>query len=99
MKGALRQPHIIAHPVMGDEEDTYELYSETDPLPYPKAGNGVPLSPESDDLAFMIDDDVKTFSHVWKWERSDLFGKENIPVDGAMGLGWRSRLVESLRVH
>lgn len=84
--------------MVGDDEDTYELYSETDPLPYPKAGNGVPLPPERDDLAFLIDDDVKTFSHVWNWDRSELFGKENVP-DGEMGLGWTSRLVESLRVN
>lgn len=99
MKDALHHPHITAHPVAGDDEDTYELYVETDPLPYPKAGNGVLLPPEHDDLALLIDDDVQTFSHVWNWERSELFGKEHIPVDGEMGLGWRSRLVESLRVN
>ncbi|MCJ1463583.1 hypothetical protein MMC07_002191 [Pseudocyphellaria aurata] len=98
MRDVLRYPNATAHLGGGDDEDTYVLYSETDPLPYPKAGNGVPLPPERDDLAFLIDDDVQTFSHVWNWERSELFGKENIPVDGEMGLGWRSRLVESLRV-
>lgn len=99
LKDTLYQPIVTAQLMVGDDEETYELYSETDPLPYPKAGNGVPLSPESDDLAFLIDDDDKTFSHVWKWERSELFGKENIPAEGEVGLGWRSRLVESLRVN
>lgn len=82
-----------------DHDDTYELYSETDPLPYPRAGNGVRLPPESDDLSLLIDDDVQTFSHVRHWERSELFGKENMLVDGENGLGWRGRLVESLRVN
>lgn len=98
MKDVLRYPNATAHLVAGDDEETYVLYSETDPLPYPKAGNGVPLPPERDDLAFLIDDDIQTFSHVWNWEKSELFGKENIPFDGEMGLGWRNGLVESLRV-
>ena len=37
-----------------------------DILPYPKAGNGIPLPPESEDLEFLIDDDVVTFSHTWR---------------------------------
>lgn len=34
-------------------------------LPYPKAGNGIVLPPESDDLEFMVDEDTVTFSHSW----------------------------------
>lgn len=45
-----------------DVEDYYEEEME---LPYPKAGNGIVLPPESDDLAFMLDDDTAAFSHSW----------------------------------
>lgn len=74
------------------EEDTYDLYAESDPLPYPKAGNGIPLPPESEDLAFLIDDDAVTFSHCWDWDQSDLldFGQ----IDGAHNIGWAGALVD-----
>lgn len=62
-----------ANPITGNDDDSYDLYSESDPLPYPKAGNGIPLPPEEDDLAFLIDDDVVTFSHCWNWDRHELF--------------------------
>ncbi len=69
-----------------EEEEIYDLYPASGPLPYPKAGNGVPLPREKDDLAFLIDDDAITFSHVWSWNRRDLFG-ENEREKG-MELGW-----------
>ena len=54
-----------------DEEEFY-VYVEPDPLPYPKAGNGLLLPPEDDDLDILIDEDIVTYSHLWKgpggWE-------------------------------
>ena len=54
-----------------DEEELY-VYVEPDPLPYPKAGNGLHLPPEVDDLDILIDEDIVTYSHLWKtplgWE-------------------------------
>ena len=55
------------------EEDFYATYVPADPLPYPKAGNGIVLPPEEDDLELLIDEDVVSYSHSWK-ER--------------LGLGW-----------
>ncbi|MCJ1252049.1 hypothetical protein MMC30_009287 [Trapelia coarctata] len=45
--------------------DAEEYYEEEMELPYPKAGNGIVLPPESDDLAFLLDEDITTFSHSW----------------------------------
>ena len=54
-----------------DEEELY-VYVEPDPLPYPKAGNGLLLPPEDDDLDILIDEDIVTYSHLCKgpagWE-------------------------------
>ena len=54
-----------------DEEELY-VYVEPDPLPYPKAGNGLLLPPEEDDVDILIDEDIVTYSHLWKgsagWE-------------------------------
>ncbi len=54
-----------------DEEELY-VYVEPEPLPYPKAGNGLLLPPEDDDLDILIDEDIVTYSHLWKgpagWE-------------------------------
>lgn len=33
-------------------------------LPYPKAGNGIVLPPESEDMEWLLDDDYETFSHT-----------------------------------
>ena len=58
---------------VGEEEEAevYE-YIEPEPLPYPKAGNGIVLPPEEEDLALLIDEDIVTYSHLWKgphgWE-------------------------------
>lgn len=44
-----------------------ENYEAVDTLlPYPKAGNGIRLPPESEDLAVLLDDDTGTFSHRWE---------------------------------
>ena len=48
--------------------DYYGFYPEIGPLPYPKAGNGVRLPPECDDIEILIDDDETTFSHQWNWD-------------------------------
>lgn len=54
-----------------EEEELY-IYVEPDPLPYPKAGNGLLLPPEDDDFEILIDEDIVTYSHLWKgptgWE-------------------------------
>lgn len=60
------------------EDEVHRLYAESAPLPYPKAGNGVPLPPENEDLALLIDKDMATFSHVWNWNASNLFGTEQM---------------------
>lgn len=72
----LRVPNFLTDIAPGDEEnDLYgPIYSESGPLPYPKSGNGIPLPPESDDIGFLIDDDVVTFSHSWCRPGGDLFG-------------------------
>ncbi|KAA6415302.1 MAG: hypothetical protein FRX48_00017 [Lasallia pustulata] len=44
-----------------DEESEYEEL-----LSYPKAGNGIKLPPESEDLAVLVDDDTVAFSHTWR---------------------------------
>ncbi|KAL8650806.1 MAG: hypothetical protein Q9226_004985 [Calogaya cf. arnoldii] len=56
-----------APPVEEEEED--ETFFE---LPYPKAGNGVPLPSESESLALLIDEDVGVYSHVWDWDKKGL---------------------------
>ena len=43
-----------------------ELIEDDYVLPYPKAGNGIRLRPESEDMAILLDDDTTTFSHTWK---------------------------------
>ncbi|MCJ1432462.1 hypothetical protein MMC27_001818 [Xylographa pallens] len=59
-----------------------EYYEEEEVLPYPKPGNGITLRPESEDLAFLLDDDTVTFSHSW------LEGPEMVPVgNGLMEMG------------
>jgi hypothetical protein len=74
---------------MAEEDEIYDLYPGSGPLPYPKAGNGVPLPREKDDLGFLIDDDAITFSHVWGWDRRGLF--EGFQRDGGMGSSWGGR--------
>lgn len=39
-----------------------ESYEED--LPYPKAGNGIILPPETEDLEWLLDDDCQAFSHT-----------------------------------
>ncbi|MCJ1473777.1 hypothetical protein MMC13_002428 [Lambiella insularis] len=52
-------------PLKAELAEVEEYYEEEDVLPYPKAGNGITLRPESEDLAFLLDDDTVTFSHSW----------------------------------
>ncbi|KAL8677276.1 MAG: hypothetical protein Q9186_006287 [Xanthomendoza sp. 1 TL-2023] len=59
-------------PTAPAEEEEDDLYPESDPLPYPKAGNGVPLPSESDNLGLLIDEDVGVYSHVWDWDKKGL---------------------------
>ncbi|KAL8778335.1 MAG: hypothetical protein Q9213_007465 [Squamulea squamosa] len=63
--------HFVDPTVPIDEEDD-DLYPESEPLPYPKPGNGVPLPSEGDNLALLIDEDVGVYSHVWDWEKMNL---------------------------
>lgn len=67
-----------------EEEDTADYYGlyypDNDPLPYPKAGNGVRLPPENDDIGILIDDDEATFSHRWNLD---------VPTAGAARYGGR----------
>ena len=64
-------PPVQVFEATGDEEELY-VYVEPDPLPYPKAGNGLLLPLEDDDLDILIDEDIVTYSHLWKgpagWE-------------------------------
>ncbi|KAL8825369.1 MAG: hypothetical protein Q9170_007819 [Blastenia crenularia] len=50
-----------------EDDESYDLYPDSENLPYPKAGNGVPLPPESDYLDLLKDDDNKVFSHFGGW--------------------------------
>ena len=72
-------------------DNVYEPSTEPDYLPYPKAGNGVPLPPEKDDLAFLVDDDVVTFSHCLHWDRQKLHGSG--VAWGDVEMGWEQSLV------
>lgn len=68
------EPRPLPVPIQSslDEEEYIEIYVEQEPLPYPKAGNGLVLPPEDGDTALLIDEDVVTYSHSWKsthgWE-------------------------------
>ncbi|KAL8949578.1 MAG: hypothetical protein Q9222_004326 [Ikaeria aurantiellina] len=53
-----------------EEDESYDLYPDSETLPYPKAGNGVPIPPESASLALLIDEDTKVYSHIWDWHRN-----------------------------
>ena len=53
----------FASTAIAEAEDGY--YEEDDALPYPKAGNGIQLPPESEDMNVLLDDDTVTFSHSW----------------------------------
>ena len=62
------EPRPLPAPIQSgmDEEEYVEMYVEGEPLPYPTAGNGIVLPPENDDMAFLIDEDVISYSHSWK---------------------------------
>ena len=82
--------HIIQ--VEDEEVEVYE-YIEPEPLPYPKAGNGIVLPPEEEDLGLLIDEDIVTYSHLWKgphgWEgpKGMRFPWPEGPLGGGMGGG------------
>lgn len=77
-----------------DEEELY-VYVEPEPLPYPKPGNGLVLPPEDDDFDILIDEDIATYSHLWKgpagWEGPHgmrwPFPQSGIGVMGAHQIG------------
>lgn len=68
------EPRPLPVPIQSslDEEDYIEIYVEQEPLPYPKAGNGLVLPPDGEDMALLIDEDFVSYSHSWKgshgWE-------------------------------
>ncbi|KAL8921775.1 MAG: hypothetical protein Q9208_005532 [Pyrenodesmia sp. 3 TL-2023] len=55
-----------------EDDESYDLYPDSEVLPYPKAGNGVSFQRESDFLSMLIDEDVGVYSHVWDWKRRGL---------------------------
>ncbi|KAL8908668.1 MAG: hypothetical protein Q9171_005350 [Xanthocarpia ochracea] len=70
-----RRKRPITHfvdPTAPVDEEEEDLYPESEPLPYPKAGNGVPLLSEGENLALLIDEDVGVYSHVWDWDKRGL---------------------------
>ena len=81
--------------IMQVEEEEVEVYEyiEPEPLPYPKAGNGIVLPPEEEDLGLLIDEDIVTYSHLWKgphgWEgpKGMRFPWPEGPLGGGMGGG------------
>ncbi len=68
------EPRPLPVPIQSslDEEEYIEIYVEQEPLPYPKAGNGLVLPPDEEDMALLIDEDIVSYSHSWKgshgWE-------------------------------
>ncbi|KAL8740336.1 MAG: hypothetical protein Q9184_008506, partial [Pyrenodesmia sp. 2 TL-2023] len=56
-----------------EEDESYDLYPDSEILPYPKAGNGVSLTRESDYLSMLIDEDVGVYRHVWDGKRRGLY--------------------------
>lgn len=65
--------HFVDPTAPAEEEDeSYDLYPNSEVLPYPKAGNGIPLPRESDYLSMLIDEDVGVYSHVWDWKKRGL---------------------------
>ncbi|KAL8838766.1 MAG: hypothetical protein Q9176_004839 [Flavoplaca citrina] len=64
--------HFVDPTAPPAEEEEDDMYPESEYLPYPKAGNGIPLPSESESLALLIDEDVGVYSHVWDWDRRGL---------------------------
>lgn len=64
--------HFVDPTAPPAEEEEDDMYPESEYLPYPKAGNGVPLPSESESLALLIDEDVGVYSHVWDWNKRGL---------------------------
>ncbi|KAL8709396.1 MAG: hypothetical protein Q9225_007456 [Loekoesia sp. 1 TL-2023] len=65
--------HFVDPTAPAEEDDeSYDLYPDSEMLPYPKAGNGVSLPLEKDYLMLLIDGDVSVYSHVWDWKERGL---------------------------
>lgn len=83
------EPRPLPVPIQSslDEEEYIEIYVEQEPLPYPKAGNGLLLPEEEGDVGLLVDEDVVSYSHSWKgvrgWEGP---GGMNLGFGGA-GMG------------
>lgn len=61
------QPKVVNIDIATLEPEDADLYEEfVDELPYPKAGHGIQLRPESEDLDILVDENVAGFSHCWK---------------------------------
>ena len=69
----------LQKPPVAKAEAEYEYYDE--PLPYPRAGNGVRLPPEEEDTGVLIDDDVDTYSHSWIRGESWIGGLAGVASD------------------
>lgn len=68
LTSSLKTTNAMAH---GDVEMTNHFkqdqaleFGYDEDLPYPKAGNGIVLPPESEDMEWLVDDDYETFSHT-----------------------------------
>ena len=64
----------------GAVEENYEV--EDTLLPYPKAGNGIRLPPESEDLSILLDDDTGAFSHRWEGIEALIYSSSSTSLEG-----------------
>ncbi|KAF2085039.1 hypothetical protein K490DRAFT_68239 [Saccharata proteae CBS 121410] len=78
-----RQPSAPGEPSMipvaeEQDPDPYDGYDSDPPAHYPKPGNGLArtLRPESDDLQWLVDDNLEVFSHVYNNEGLNGFGMD-----------------------
>ncbi|KAL9600692.1 MAG: hypothetical protein Q9219_003022 [cf. Caloplaca sp. 3 TL-2023] len=61
--------HFVDPTAPVDEEDeSYDLYPDSELFPYPKSGNGVLLPSIYSNLKLLVDGDSKVFSHKRHWE-------------------------------
>lgn len=70
-----------------DTEDPYgDGYDSDPPAHYPRPGNGLArtLRPESEDLQWLVDDNLEVFSHVYTNDGQG--GLNGFGTDGAMDL-------------
>lgn len=72
---------------VGDPEDPYgDGYDSDPPAHYPKPGHGLArtLRPESEDLQWLVDDNLEVFSHVYTNDSQS--GLNGFGADGAIDL-------------